>query len=365
MKIRPVPSLGSGLLPLAATAVIACGAGFGLGRMTAPSGADSAKGDSGGVNSGDEARGRESSWESVGSRETVANEESVARAASIGNPRQRDRALEDVFAKAGLDEVKKALAWAESLPDGPMKKAALEKILKRWGELDGAGAAAYAVKVYEETGNAGLLREALAGWAEKDPQGAMKQLESLGLGDGLRRDIRRDLLGQWTDQNPVAAATYAAANRNTNSWGGLVSVVADEWSKRDPQAATAWAAGLDTGRDKRGAIDEAIKGWAESDLGGAAAYVSSQPPGESRDVMAGSLARQIGRENPAAGLKWAAMVSDPGNQQRAVTGIVFGVYRRDPTKALELLQGSPVPPPVQQAVLSRMTNWGRRGAPGN
>ncbi|NDB99987.1 MAG: hypothetical protein EBZ83_00975 [Verrucomicrobia bacterium] len=53
MKILPVPSLGSGLLPLAATAVIACGAGFGLGRMTAPSGADSAKGDSGGVNSGD------------------------------------------------------------------------------------------------------------------------------------------------------------------------------------------------------------------------------------------------------------------------------------------------------------------------
>ena len=294
---------------------------------------------------------------SQSAQETVSAND-VIQAASIGAPRQRDRALEDVLGKANLEEVKKALAWAEALPDGPMKKAALEKIVERWGELDGAGATAYAMQVYDQTGNSGLVRDALEGWARKDPQGAINQLSNLELGDRLSRDIRRDLVGQWTELNPAAAATYASANRNTNNWGGLVSTVADEWSKRDPKAAATWAAALPAGLDKRSAIYEAIQGWADSDLNGAAAFVSAQPAGESRDAMAGTLARQIGREDAASGLKWAAMVADPGTQERAVAGALIDLYRRDTNQALQLLQGSSISPQIQQAVMARMTNRG-------
>ncbi|NDF17637.1 MAG: hypothetical protein EB079_06700, partial [Verrucomicrobia bacterium] len=252
----------------------------------------------------------------------------------------------------------KALSWAESLPDGPMKKAALEKILERWGELDGPGASAYGMQVYEQTGNPGLLRDALEGWARKDPQGAINQLASLGLNDRLQGDIRRDLVGQWTEQNPAAASAYATANRNTNSWGGLVTVVADEWSKRDPKAAAIWAAELPSGMDKRSAIFQAIRGWAEADLEGAAAFISAQPPGESRDTMAGTMARQVGRDDPAAGLKWAAMVADPGIQQQAVAGALVELYRKDTNQAMLLLQSSSISAQVQEAALARMTNRG-------
>lgn len=358
MKIPVTGSGWVGLVPVLAASGVALLAGFGLGRVTAPSvsreSADSIQ----------EASDRESpaepagEWEPVDSMAGKTDLRDIARAAATGSPRQRERALEDVLAKASLAEVKQALEWALGLPEGPMKKAALEKILKRWGQLDGPGATAYASQIYTETGNPNLLREALSGWADKDPQAAVNQLASLGLSDGLQRDIRRDLLEQWADVNPAAAAAYAAANRNPDNWRGLVGTVADEWSKRDPKAAADWAAALDSGRDKRGAIYTAISNWADADLNGAAAYVSAQPPGESRDTMAGTLARHIGQDDPVAGLKWAAMVGDPASQERAVAGALIDLYRKNEAQARQILQTSSISLQIQQAALNRMTNRG-------
>lgn len=332
--------------------------GFGLGRVTAPPAAPDTNPDLVAKPSVEEAETEEPAWQTVETNPQGATAGDVARAAATGSPRQRERALEEVLSSASLAEVKKALEWANALPEGPMKKVALEKIVKRWGELDGPGATAYAAQVYDETGNANLLREALAGWAEKDPPAAVNQLANLGLGEGLARDIRRDLLEQWADLNPAAAAGYATANRETDNWRGLVGTVADEWSKRDPKAAADWAAALEAGRDKRGAIYTAISNWADADPNGAATYVSSQPPGESRDMMAGTLARHLGQDDPAAGLKWAAMVADPAGQERAVAGALVDLYRRDTNQAVLLLQSSAISAQVQQAALNRMTNRG-------
>lgn len=345
------------MVPIAAASGVALMTGFGLGRVTAPAADPAAKTKVSPERAVEEEKA-EANWENTESSAESSSAADIASAAAIGSPRMRERALEEVLAKADLAEVMKALEWAKNLPEGPMKKAALEKIVKRWGELDGPGATAYAAEVYGETGNAGLLREALAGWAEKDPQGALEQLASLGLSDGLQRDIRGDLLRQWADMNPAAAAMYAAANRNTESWRGPVRSVADEWSKRDPQAAVTWAASLPAGTDKRAAIYSAMANWADADPNGAAAYVSSQPAGESRDMMAGTLARQIGQEDPAAGLKWAALVSDPASQERAVAGALIEFYRQNEAQARQLLQSSSISVQVQQAALSRMTNRG-------
>ena len=356
MKTLGLAGLWASLIPVATATGIGMVVGFGLGRVTSSPPISVV------VPPTETAREVQREPKATGfsedGEEKTSSAQEVMQAAAIPSPRQRDRALDDVLEKAGLEDVKKALAWAEALPDGPMKKAALEKILERWGELDGPGATAYGMQAYAQTGNPGLLRDALEGWARKDPLGAINQMGSLGLNERLQADIRRDLVGQWTEQNPMAAATYASANRDTNNWRGLAGTVADEWSKRDPKAAANWAAGLPSGMDKRGAIFQAIRGWAEADLNGVATYVSSQPPGESRDAMAGTLARQFGQDDPAAGLKWAAMVADPGTQERAVAGALVDLYRKNSNQAVQLLQSSGISSQVQQAALGRMTNRG-------
>jgi len=358
MKTPVTESLWAGLLPIAGASGLALVAGFALGRLTASPTEPDRQPKTLAQPASPEAESQEPAWENREADSRSATAGDVVKAASIGSPRQRERVLEDVLSKASLEEVKKALAWAQALPEGPMKKAVLEKIMRRWGELDGPGAMTYALQAYQETGNANLLREALAGWAEKDPQAAINQLGNLGLSDGLQRDIRGDLLRQWADLNPAGAAAYAVANRNPDSWRGPVRAVADEWSKRDPQAAANWAVSLESGTDKRGAIYTAISNWADADLTGAASYVTSQPPGESRDTMAGTLARHIGQVDPAAGLKWAAMVVDPATQERAVAGALIDLYRQNEAQARQLLQSSSISAQVQQADLSRMTNRG-------
>ena len=351
------PILGAGkVAPMVGIVGASLVLGFALGRVTLSPTRDLAEGtNQKGTTS--EAREGGADWKGAGSSEDLSVG-AFASAASIGNPRDRDRALQESLSKLTLSDIKKALAWGESLPDGPMKRAALAKILERWGQLDGRGAVPYASQVYAETGSASLLREALQGWATKDPLGAIQQSSAMRLSENLQKDIRNDLLRQWADQNPGNAAEYALANRNPENWGGVVGTVVDQWSKQDPKAAATWAASLDSGRDKRGAIYTAISNWADEDLNGAASYVSSQPAGESRDTMAGTLARRIGQEDPTAGLKWAAMVADPGTQERAVAGALIDLYQKDEVQARQILQTSSISEQVQQAALIRVTNRG-------
>ena len=74
--------------------------------------------------------------------------------------------------------------------------------------------------------------------------------------------------------------------------------------------------------------------------------------------MAGTLARRIGQEDPTAGLKWAAMVADPGTQERAVAGALIDLYQKDEVQARQILQTSSISEQVQQAALIRVTNRG-------
>jgi len=332
--------------------------GFALGRVTLSPNKDLAESKNKRGTSSEIGVGR-ADWKGTGSSEDLSVG-AFASAAAIGNPRDRDRALQESLSKATLSDIKKALNWADSLPDGPMKRAALSKILERWGQLDGPGAVAYASQVYAETGSASLLREALQGWATKNPQAAIDQISALGLSDGLQRDFRRDLLEQWADQNPTGATGYALANRNPDSWRGAVGTVAEQWSKQDPKSAANWVVSLESGKDKSNALQTVISNWMKEDLSGAASYVSSQPSGESRDTMAGTLARYIGREDPSSGLKWAAMVADPNLQQRAVIGALSDLYRKDASQAQKVLQSSGIGTEVQQSAWSRMTNRGSR-----
>ena len=338
--------------------------GFGLGRLTAPqgSGDHASRGVAGKIFDPDGDEGPVSEpWPSPGhplATATSYSEQKLQQASTLTNPRLREKGMEEVLAHANLAEVKEALKWAEGLPDGPSKKAAMADILERWGQIDGAGATDYAAQLYEASGNAGPLREALQGWAQSDPNGALQKLQSLGMADGLKGDIRTDLVAQWTEQNPQAAAAYAANNRETTSWRGLVATVANEWSKEDPKTAAGWAGSLPAGLDQTHAINAVVSNWFQANPNEAAAYVSAQPPGASRDTMALTMARQVGQEDPSSGLKWAGTVSDPKSQEKAAAGALVDAYRKDSQTALQILANSGLSKGMQDAVTARLQGSG-------
>ena len=104
--------LFGGMAPLVGSVGVAVVVGFGVGRVTAPSKpASSAEVEVAQATRG-EGESEEPKWQSVEGSERSEMVSELAGAAAMGSPKDRSRALEDILAKAGLDEVKKALAWA-------------------------------------------------------------------------------------------------------------------------------------------------------------------------------------------------------------------------------------------------------------
>jgi hypothetical protein len=130
--------------------------------------------------------------------------------------------------------------------------------------------------------------------------------------------------------------------------------VADEWARQDPAAALDWAASLASGLDQVGAIIAATGRWSKTDFSAVAAHVGRQPRGLPRDVMAGTLAREFGQEDPLAGLQWALIVEDPVGRERAAAGAIADVHAADPARAELLLQSAGLPPEFRQAVEKRV-----------
>jgi|GEM_PF-6944804 len=215
-------------------------------------------------------------------------------------------------------------------------------------------AVARALHTYRETGKLQTLRDSLLQSAEQDPVAALASLSGLPLSDRLKIDIGGEILGHWTDRAPREAAAWAEQNRWPGELGGPVAKVAEEWARRDPAAALLWAAGLEPGLDQVAALIAATSRWSKTDLHAVAGHVSSQLRGLPRDVMAGTLAREFGQEDPAAGLQWALAVDDPTGRERAAAGALADLHARDPAQAARLLQSAGLTPDFRQAVEKRV-----------
>jgi len=297
---------------------------------------------------------------------TKPAQEKLASILGIADPRTRDRQIENILSATGLSGVKKAIEWAEALPDSAGKRALLAGLMERWGQLEGPAAAAYGEKQMAETGNVNALRDALKGWGMASPQSALQYAQGAGVSDGLRREAMRDVLRDWADRDPQAAAAYALGNDLQLGRGGPSRLIADRWSQQDPLAASNWAMTLPDGPEQRMAIDQSIGNWASQNLQAAANYVNNQPAGPVKDVMVSRLAREIATQDPSAALHWTASLSDTGMQARTAMGIVMRTSGHDLAAATQILENSPLAPEVRQQILTRISNpnrnpWNRGG----
>jgi hypothetical protein len=109
MKL-PISGVGK-TAPMVGIVGISVVLGFALGRVTLSPNKDLAEATNQGGSTSETGEGR-ADWKGAGSGEDLSVG-AFASAASIGNPRDRDRALQESLSKATLSDIKKALSWAE------------------------------------------------------------------------------------------------------------------------------------------------------------------------------------------------------------------------------------------------------------
>lgn len=261
-----------------------------------------------------------------------------------------------LLAESSRAEILKAIDDSESSCPQSERNILQAILVNRLGEVDGDAAVNIGLNEFNTHGNAVLLMEAFCGWAKTNPNQALDSSRNLNLEPGLQEDVQRSIVSVWASRTPEAAASFALTNRDANNPQGLTAVVADEWSKQNPALAANWAAKLTPGIDKLWAINNIIGNWATANVEEVGKYICNQPMGESRDLMAGSLAQKIAKNDLASGLKWIEMVNNPQTQRVASLGILFEAYSKNPDYTISVLTKSMLSASIKEDLLNLLAN---------
>jgi hypothetical protein len=77
--------------------------------------------------------------------------------------------------------------------------------------------------------------------------------------------------------------------------------------------------------------------------------------------MVSTLAGEVAKQDPSAGLKWVSTLSDPALQERTAMGVLWRTARSDLVAAQQILKNSSLSVTVQSAVLTKMMKNSKRG----
>ncbi|MEN8772476.1 MAG: hypothetical protein ABF382_02890, partial [Akkermansiaceae bacterium] len=229
------------------------------------------------------------------------------------------------------------------------------------------------------------MAAALAGWASEDPSSAMTYFDSLspeeqsnashmkwgaafGLADAdpqlatefaIERSQNGDKDAGRMIHIAAAAAMKSGDREAVTQWasnipeGDLQNTafqrLAGDFAKEDPAEAVDWASSLPEGEGKYHAVGTSFHQWANRDPKEAANAIASLP-NDQQDAATYGYATSVVHKEPAAGVQWAATISDQESRTNAMvdTGRVF--YRRDREAAQEWLANANLPDEAIQQI---------------
>ncbi len=242
------------------------------------------------------------------------------------------------------DEITALAHKLKDLPRGPATDAKVAAFFKAWATLDAAGAFAEAKSLPAHLRMAALeavldgtdasMAGALVPWIKQLPEDVFSGNEKTGL---LSQGVSK-----WSRIDPLAAARFLEADGSTGmSFFTVWSDVASNWAALDPAAAIAWA------KEKKRpgpnfALSGAVAGWWENDPSAAEAYVQSHLTTLQDWQLAGTLASNIFRDDPARARRWVSQLPNDDARRQANSSLAISWAFDDPAAAVKWASSLPV-----------------------
>lgn len=252
-----------------------------------------------------------------------------------------------VAAQWATADVNSAVAWAQSLPEGPAKAKALAQVSYRWTETDPQGAAAYAA----QQNNPQLLGNVAAKWAESNPQAAAAWARGLPSGEGGERAIA-SLTAMWAQKDPMAAATYAASLPPGNSQSRATVAVVSAWAAGAPLETAKWVGQFAEGPVRQNALEQLMNSWAASNACEAAQWLNKLPQTPSRDAAVVAFVATSAPAAPDAAFQWAETISDKDMRLQQLQNAARIWLQKDAAAAQQNIGQSSLPQDVKNRLLS-------------
>ena len=180
------------------------------------------------------------------------------------------------------------------------------------------------------------LRTVSREWARKDPAAALAWAQSLPSGDLRKPPATYGILEGWTDRAPTQAAGYVGqlTYGTSRSYAGEAAAVAARWTERDPAAAAQWAAELPDRTARHDALRQVAASWATVDVPSAGRWAATLPPSPERVDIWGGIADNWTGSDPAGAETWLSTLPAGGDRDAAVAAYAAKIVPTDPEKAL-------------------------------
>jgi hypothetical protein len=239
---------------------------------------------------------------------TFEIDQKVLRGAlAIGDDEKRLARLTEVVRPLVLQDVSRAIAFAETLQDTYKRGQLLYAIAYEWGGID---------------------LKATVAWVETLPNQNWAELAYIGL-------IRK-----WVEIDPQAAAEWSD-NRPKPYGQPLVDHAIAYWARRAPREAAAWIDRLPN-PDKRGRLfSQVARVWAESDLWSALSFAQGLSSKEDREQALSALLYRVAAADSQRGVALLDEISDPFTKRRAGEAVARGWTRQNPQAAIQWAEGLP------------------------
>jgi hypothetical protein len=236
------------------------------------------------------------------------------------------RQLPDDFAKSDVltaltrslsdDDPGPALEVAAMMPAGKARDSALTKVINNWGEKDFTGALAWAQQLQETALRQNLLSRLAGQLAGQDIPAALELASSIG--DKPGQQAVNSVLDAWTRKEPAAAAAWAVAQLENESYLATVGFM---WAGKDEKAAREWVLAL--------------------------------APGTAKDQLVLGGVRNIAQSSqPLRAEPWIVEISDPSKQAEAYGELAFWWLRSNPKAARAWINNAPLSPKVKRELLN-------------
>ena len=200
-------------------------------------------------------------------------------AISLQNPQEQTAAVTGLFSNWSREDPEAAAQGWKKLPEGQSRLEALDNVATSWGQSDPEAAKSWADSL-SGTERARALAAVLPALARDNPVSASSQLSTLIATppDGMEKNLASSagsLAGQWAEDDPASASTWAAALPNGQSRDEGLKAVSKSWSQYDAVATAQWLGTLEAGSSRDAAIQPLVNQVRETDPNTAFSWAAS------------------------------------------------------------------------------------------
>lgn len=330
-----------------------------------------------------------------------------------GSPEgELDRRFSSVMRNWVHREPKMAVAWANGLPDGMLKKAALDSVARSWPDVDRVGAEAWVnglpegplktlgmlevidmlvrkepeeaftwIKRLPEGDQAAGYRKLFSYWSRNNPDRVLELLDSSPLTEREKEEVRREArfnprgskmrdIARLVGPDPEAALRMIKdlppgrerdmmqkmtqerldRDRAERERDPAVHSAMVTKARTDPKEALKMIAGLPDGPDKESLKRLAERALFEKEPQQLVTRMRQLPEGEQRDRELRMYAMRSLRSNPQVALQLAEMYTEQ-RREREITRVFQFWLRQEPDEAAKALQKSELPEKVKRSLL--------------